>query len=609
MRLSENNVTVLCIEGGPLDQYEEGIQFPEDEGSKVGSQYDWGLATVGQRQLDDRTRPFPQGRGVGGGSLINGMVWNRGHMDDFRSWETLGNPGWGWDSLLGYFRKALEELSIPVIADPNAGGDAGGYYLPSIMHPTNQTRSDARRAYLDPYIGRPNFNVIYNSHVTQILFQNFTTNVSQPSFGDNPNGRGNATSSVSDIFGVIRKPTPITQNLRPRQTVVAPSHATAVEFAENASAPRQIVQARREVIVAAGALHSPQVLQLSGLGPAALLQRFNISVAQDLPGVGNNLQDHSYIPTNYHYNNASYRTLDNLTRSSAFGADAERIYRANKTGPWTARVSTAIAFVSLPQITNDTSQIISSGVNAGSIDPSLLPPGYESTLLAGYAQQLSILSSRLSHPSIPSHEIITNGAGGFTLTIQHPFSRGYTEIRSSDPFDTPLIDPRWGANPADITAVIRAIQLNQRILSTSAFDPLHPSYTPSSPPGPNATEFDLRHFISEQLQTEYHPSGTCAMLPRELGGVVDPNLMVYGTDNLRVVDASIMPMIPGAHLMAPTYAVAEKAADVIKMHAGDLVQPLPEVGNADSSNAWVQWMAAVLGGMGAEETRGEAETW
>lgn len=239
----------------------------------------------------------------------------------------------------------------------------------------------------------------------------------------------------------------------------------------------------------------------------------------------------------------------------AFNASAETHYRANKTGPWTARVSTAIAFLSLPQIANDSTTIISSAWQNGT---DFLPPGYETTLRHGYDLQRELLSSRLSLDETPCHEILNNNAGTFTITLQRPFSRGYVEIRSNDPFDTPLIDPRWVANPADFTSLMRAIDFNQRILETSAFNVLHPSFTDRPPR--NARQDELRSFITQGITTEFHPSGTCAMLPRDQGGVVDPRLLVYGTDNLRVVDASMMPLIPGAHLMAPTYAVAEKVS-------------------------------------------------
>lgn len=327
-------------------------------------------------------------------------------------------------------------------------------------------------------------------------------------------------------------------------------------------------------------------------------------------------------------NNKSFVTLNSLT-DPAFNASAERQYRANKTGPWTARVSTAIAFLSLPQITNDTEEIISSAYVNGN---DFLPDTYESTLRHGYQLQRNILASRLNLSQTPAYEILNDNAGALTITLQRPFSRGYTEIRSNNPFDTPIVDPRWAVNPADFTTLVRAIDFNQQILRTTAYRVLNPSFT--NRPHQNALDGELRSFINTELETEFHPSGTCAMLPLDQGGVVDTQLLVYGTDNLRVVDASMMPMIPGAHLMAAVYAVAEKvsgfhqlfdifsfgtyqlitcaktlqAADIIKTAAKDPVQPLPVVGGDASQTAQVQWMLAYRRQPGGEDTTGNAET-
>ena len=181
--------------------------------------------------------------------------------------------------------------------------------------------------------------------------------------------------------------------------------------------------------------------------------------------------------------------------------------------------------------------------------------GTEATLIAGYELQKNSLIQRLAQQNVSAYEIVNNNAGSLTVSVMHPFSRGTCTIQSADPFEPPRIDPRWLSNPADRQVLIEALLFNRRLLATPSMQLLQPAqFVP-----PVDADIDaLNQVINNGLRTEYHPSGTCAMLPLEQGGVVDSSLRVHGADNLRVVDASIMPMIPGAHLQAVVYAIAEK---------------------------------------------------
>lgn len=181
----------------------------------------------------------------------------------------------------------------------------------------------------------------------------------------------------------------------------------------------------------------------------------------------------------------------------------------------------------------------------------------DSTLVAGFALQKQSLVRRLADTSIASYEIINNNAGSLTVSVMHPFSRGQCYIRSADPFEPPNIDPRWLSNPVDRQVLIEALLFNRQILATPAMIPLRAA---QFVPPFDADEDAINSVINNGIRTEFHPSGTCAMLPLEQGGVVDPRLRVWGTQNLRVVDAGIMPMIPAAHLQAVVYAVAEKVS-------------------------------------------------
>ncbi|KAI4223477.1 MAG: hypothetical protein L6R36_005385, partial [Xanthoria steineri] len=610
-RLSEDpSVSVLCIEAGDPDRYEPIIQDPVYVGADIGGIYDWLLSTTPQTQLDGAPRPMPQGKVLGGGSILNAMCWNRGGQDDYDAWAALGNPGWDWDGILPYFIKsetytpvysaeiareysinynplvhgtsgpvqvsyprffypqstnlfaALNYLGVPTQFDPNDGSSAGAAFVPSDLDPINQTRSDARRTYYDPYVARPNFHVITGQHVTRILIEGVDSNsvVDNPTPGGNEDGNGmnGATSNEGFGFGpagstpaldnstaarLFRRQSPSTSNLR----------ITGVEFAARASDTRRAITATREVIVAAGSIHSAQLLQLSGIGPSSLLDSFGIPVALDLPGVGNNLQDHCLVGTFYPYNNVSYPSPTQLTSNATYNAAAELEYNIFKTGPWTAGSPNALAFNPLPLITNNSASILS---GADDQDPTdFLPAGLDPTLVAGYTLQKQSLVRRLAETNVASYEIINNNAGSLTVAVMHPFSRGQCYIRSADPFEPPNIDPRWLANPVDRQVLIEALLFNRQILATPAMLPLQAA---QFVPTVDDDEEALNRIINTGIRTEFHPSGTCAMLPLEQGGVVDPHLRVYGAQNLRVVDAGIFPMIPAAHLQAVVYAVAEK---------------------------------------------------
>jgi choline dehydrogenase len=246
-------------------------------------------------------------------------------------------------------------------------------------------------------------------------------------------------------------------------------------------------------------------------------------------------------------------TPHSYQNNASYNNASETEFIASKTGPWAGEPSTAVAFPSLPQITNTTWNI----VDAARTGSRYWPSTYDSTLRHGYELQFDYTISRLLSNTTPAYEILNNNGGGLDVALMHPLSRGTVVLASADPFAAPLIDPRWLVNPFDTQVLVTAMQFNQRILNTPAIQQLQPSY--NAVPRDASVEV-LTAYLKNNLKTEYHYSGTCAMMPRQLGGVVDPNLLVYGTKNVRVVDTSIFPIIPGAHLQAVTYAVAEKVS-------------------------------------------------
>ena len=441
------------------------------------------------------------------------------------------------------FLEALENLSVPLSQEPQSGLTAGGYFLPASLNPDNQTRCDARRAYYDPAALRPNLHLITAQHVTRILFTN---------------------DSVSEAHAVPPPASDPTTNLV----------ASGLEYAPDAFSPRQTVYARREVIIAAGALHSPQILQLSGIGPSSLLTNHTVPVLVDLPGVGSNLQDHCLVNTNYPYQNTSYLTLTSIATNNTLYNQYYAEYFATKTGPFTAKASTALGFPSLSQIlgTNTTTNFLSGILTNPNSTLPYLPSIYTNSpsLQAGYLSQLSQLIPLLANPTTPAYELLQNNAGALTPSLLHPLSRGTVSLSSSSPFDPPLIDPNWLSHPLDLSILISALQFNEHILSTPSLTLLNPdTHTPSAllPPPSSSNLSALEAFIRAGVNTEFHYSGTTAMMPRELGGVVGPDLRVYGTRNLRVVDTGVFPIVPGGHTASTAYAVGERGADLIKMDA------------------------------------------
>ncbi|KAK5121398.1 hypothetical protein LTR85_005230 [Meristemomyces frigidus] len=646
-RLSEDlTVNVLLIEAGPADVGEAAIQLPGMIGHEIGSIYDWNLSSVSQTYLDGAPRAMPQGHGLGGGTLINGMLWNRGSIADYDAWVELGNDGWAWDDLLPYFKKsetfmpvssvevdmqysieadpevhgsegpvsvsfpnykwnssavlfdALNELGIPTAYDPNTGRVAGASFLPLNLVPESQTRSTARTAYYDPITARPNLWVSTGQYVTQVLFADAAANAGAtvPSEKYASNGQGSAPSTPGSIYGGGTMPmnisdiantdappvkrgylgrlwTMVKRATMPRQsssTVSAASSsltAIGVEYAANSQTPPQNVTATREVIISAGALHSPQILMLSGIGPASTLQAQQLSVNVDLPGVGSNLHDHAQVWCWYPYYNSSYPNPTMLSDvNGTFADNAENEYWHNQTGPLTSSAIDGVAFPPLPLVTNGSTAIADAA--SAQTAQQYLPANADPSVVAGFAKQLPMLIEALSDPNRAGYEIINANDGGLTVGNMRPLSRGTITLSSSQPFNPPLIDPRYGSNPVDAQVLIAAMRFNQRLLTTSSLSEMDPLQI--SPPV-KATDEELLTYIDGKLRTEYHAAGTCAMMPLELGGVVSPELLVYGTSNLRVVDSSIIPVLPAAHLQAVVYGIAEKAADIIKAANADVV--------------------------------------
>ncbi|KAH9908617.1 hypothetical protein F4778DRAFT_354898 [Xylariomycetidae sp. FL2044] len=581
-RLSEDStVSVLLIEAGELDDRAEDVTVPGNIGLEAALRYQWNLTTTQQTFLDNRTRPFGLGRAVGGSTITNGLCWTRGSAADYDAWENLGNPGWGWKGMLPYFLKAehytappdgslgslewqdsagkmvippygqsgpvdigyprytynqsanflngIQHLGIPRNRNINSGDATGASFIPSSLSAENQSRADARTAYLDPALPRPNLDLLTGHTVTRILHDGGD--------GSAPASNGTAGPDVG-----IR----------------------GVEFAANSTAPRYTVNCTREVILSAGAIYTPVLLQISGFGPAQLLRSLGVDVAVDLPGVGSNLQDHPMVQPVYAFAAPDVFTAWDIVGSTRDAVRAE--YLLNRTGPWTAPMVNAVAFPALDWVTASTRDVIREGLNTSYT----LPASYDAAQRAGYEAQQAQVYDLLARRDTPVYELMSTSWGQLAVSAMHPFSRGTVAATSSSVFSivssSPDIDPRYCSHPFDCALLLRALELNDRLVATPDMAVLQP--VPQ--PGFGADEIRagnrtaLDRVMRDMLRSEFHFSGTAALMPRSLGGVVDPALRVYGAEGLRVVDASVLPLVPGAHIQAAVYAVAEKAADLIK---------------------------------------------
>lgn len=318
------------------------------------------------------------------------------------------------------------------------------------------------------------------------------------------------------------------------------------------------MSATREVILAAGALRSPGLLQLSGIGPKALLHKLGISVLEDLPGVGYNFQDQPNYYFILGFTNTHGPTPDTLSSNAAFAKKASKEYYANRTGPLTMvyESGTTVTYLPLRNTTDKWSHIIEEAkkVNLAKIMPA---GATDSTLLAGYHAQVREILKQYAQFDTTVLESTFAGSSYTPIALLKPLSRGSVLINTTNPFADPVIDFGTYKHPTDLEIGVASVRKNREWFATPAMQQLG---TVEEVPGPQfSTDTEIMGQLRNiSLSSWQHPSCTLSMLPRKLGGVVDPKLRVYGVSRLRVVDASIFPIIPGTHTTPIVYAVAEK---------------------------------------------------
>ena len=505
---------VLLLEAGGKDDY-FWINIPVGYLFTIGNpRTDWCFETTPEPGLNGRALGYARGRVLGGCSSINAMIYMRGQRYDYDEWAAQGNRGWGWDDVLPVFKKsedyqhganefhgsegelrveerrvsweildawrdAADETGIPKIEEYNRGDNFGTAYFQ--MNQRRGRRWSAAHAFLNPVKSRRNLTILTDAMVQGLV--------------------------LSSASGELR--------------------ATGVRV-RIAGGPEQILTANSEVLLAAGSIGSPQLLQLSGIGPAPLLEKYGIKVKKALPGVGENLQDHLQIRTVYKVSNTI--TLNQLYHSLWGKLKMGLQYLLFRSGPLTMPPSQLGAFAKSD-------------------------PGQPTPNMEWHVQPLS-----LDKFGDPLHTI--NAITPSVCNLR-PSSRGSVQITSSAPQQPPEIRLNYLSTEEDRRVAVEGLRFTRRIMAADALRPFTPE---ELKPGANLeSEEDLARAAGDLGTTIFHPVGTCKM-GSDAMAVVDDRLRVHGVAGLRVVDASIMPTIVSGNTNAPTVMIAEKGAEFILGH-------------------------------------------
>lgn len=566
-RLTEDpEISVCVIEAGKDHSNNIDTMIPGFAMKNLGnSEVDWMFQTSQQSHLNDRRILVNRGKGLGGSSTLNIMAISRGNAKEYDAFETLGSSGWNWQSLLQYFKKSetftasSEELSkLNIEPDSNAHGSKGPlqvtvpkwindanapfrstlesfgikYNPDSIsgdnagmsgayqsIHPTEVVRSSSATAYYQPNKSRSNLHVITEAHVSRVLFS-------------------------SEKY---------------RGKLVA----TGAEYFKDGNT--SVISAKKEVIVCAGTFQSPQILELSGIGCKKVLETNGIRVLYDLPSVGRNLQDHYWTPFTQELDD-KIDSLEVLVSDPARAGQEWMLYQEKKLGMLSSMPAPTFAYVPISTF----------------MDENKIAKAAESLKVDGLAENKTVqiqkewIKSSVPHLEFALFPGCLPAPGNdpkpgkhyysFFVGLMHPFSRGSVHVGSSDPLAPPVIDNRALDNEVDMNMMLDALKFLRKVADTGELGAI--SKSELRPGKELKSDEQLKEFFKSSVQTMYHPIGTASMLPQQDGGVVDSSLRVYGTDNLRVVDASVIPIHISAHTQATVYAIAEKAADIIKSQVG-----------------------------------------
>ncbi|KAJ4381339.1 hypothetical protein N0V86_003688 [Didymella sp. IMI 355093] len=588
-RLSEDpHVSVAVLEAGGNGLDDVLIDAPNLFTQLWGKkEYDWDYKTVAQEGTLGRVHGWARGKVLGGSSAINYNMFSMASRQDLDNWAELGNKGWDFDGLLPYYRKfetyhpasetlgkglnnkyldkelrgtegpihvcfagdvaPLQDIWPKTVLnagykeakDPRSGSAIGGFNQLNTIDPKHNRRSYAARDYYEPNAGRPNLELQLHALVSKIEFEKDGDEV----------------------------------------------RATSVQFIVDGTT--YTVKAKREVIVSAGVINSPQILELSGIGSRTVLEKAGVDVLVELPGVGENLNDHTAT-------GVVLGTIDEVPSAEALMRNPEimqqalQAYVQHKAGPFVGAPTTT-GFASLSKIQPDfasaESHIQSLIASHQQKNPASDPAGRDALLARQLLDPKEAVcqfvglptGANLTHAATPS-KIFPCEEDGMWMTLgvcsTRSLSRGSVHILSADPRTYPTIDPSYFSHPLDVDMMARALL---HVLSFTEIEPLRSALRRDVTGKPVVAKCNsslpetldqAKQFVKANTVTEYHPVGTCAMLPRDKGGVVDGELRVHGTKNLRVCDASMFPLHVQGNIVSLVYAVAEKGADLIRGKVG-----------------------------------------
>ncbi|KAH8815544.1 putative choline dehydrogenase [Xylogone sp. PMI_703] len=585
-RLSENpDITVGVLEAGPAAFNEPLIDVPGRFGEILGNdRYDWKFATTPQPGLAGRTLPWPRGKVLGGTSALNFMTWNRGCKEDYDAWEALGNPGWGWNDLVPYFKKSerfyeptpehqtqhssffnsgdhgtsgpihsvyskiygashrywhttLHKLGVETNKKHFAGSNVGVWTSVTSVEPETRKRSYAASAYYQPVASRANLKVVTEAIVDELTIE-----------------------KVDDEWT-----------------------ATGARFSHHGK--EYHVRAAKEVIVCAGSVQSPQLLELSGIGNPSILNAAGIDVKVANPNVGENLQEHMMTATIYEVTQ-DIASPDDLRASPSLMAAGMESFTNGAEGILTAIPSSITylpltSIVPLPSVHRIRSLVPSTPEASGQYAlrrHNILTQQFKPDVRLGQVEYNFDVSNYSPYfKGEPGKKYAT-----MLQMLQYPFTSGSIHIPPSKNgttrttvHDKPVIDPKYYQGPGgevDFQIMVAAQTFGHKITKTSPLSSIIVKrvFPPLPSPEVAPEDEDFSDYVRNYTITDWHPVGTCAMGPEptaegsnELAGVVDARLRVHGVKGLRVVDASIMPLQVSAHIQATVYAIGEKGASLI----------------------------------------------